>query len=51
MIEDSVKICKEGIKDKIQGNLIINSPAGGNAPMIAQTIADRLSKESQRRLL
>ena len=51
MIEDTVKIVNEAIKDKIQVNLIINNRAGGNAPLIAQKIADRLHKQKQQRLL
>jgi len=51
MIEDSVKIVNEAIKDKIQVNLIINNRAGGNAPLIAQKIADRPHSEKQQRLL
>jgi uncharacterized protein YecE (DUF72 family) len=51
MIEDTVKIVNEAIKDKIQVNLIINNRAGGNAPLIAQKIADRLYSEKQQRLL
>jgi hypothetical protein len=47
MIEDTVKIMNEAIKDKIQVNLIINNRAGGNAPLIAQQIADRLHKKKQ----
>jgi len=47
MIEDTVKIVNETIKDKIQVNLIINDRAGGNAPLIAQQIADRLHKKKQ----
>jgi len=35
MIEDTVKMVNEAIKDKIQVNLIINNRAGGNAPLIA----------------
>ena len=42
MIEDTAKIVNEAIKDKVQVNLIINNRAGGNAPLIAQKIADRL---------
>ncbi len=42
MIEDTVKIANEAIKDKIQVNLIINNRAGGNAPLIAQKTAYRL---------
>ena len=45
MIEDTVKIVKEAIKDKIQVNLIINNRAGGNAPLIAQAFADSLCSE------
>jgi hypothetical protein len=51
MIEDTVKIVNEAIKDKIQVNLIINNRAGGNAPLIAQKIADRFHSEKQQRLL
>jgi uncharacterized protein YecE (DUF72 family) len=51
MIEDTVKIVNEAIKDKIQVNLIINNRAGDNAPLIAQKIADRLHSEKQQRLL
>mgnify|MGYP000745573963 FL=1 len=43
MIEDTVKIVNEAIKDKIQVNLIINNRAGGNAPMIAQEVAKKFS--------
>ena len=49
-IEDTVKIVNEAIKDKIQVNLIINNRAGGNAPLIAQKIEDRLHKERQKKL-
>jgi hypothetical protein len=45
MIEDTVKIVKEAIKDKIQVNLIINNRAGGNAPQIAQKVAEWLPLE------
>ena len=51
MIEDTVKIVNEAIKDKIQVNLIIKNRAGGSAPLIAQKIADRLQSEKQQRLL
>ena len=50
MIEDTVKIVNEAIKDKIQVKFIINNRAGGNAPLIAQKIADRLHSERQQRL-
>jgi len=47
MVEDTAKIVNEAIKDKIQVNLIVNNRAGGNAPLIAQKIAERLHKENQ----
>ncbi len=50
MIEDTIEIVNEAIKDKVQVNLIINNRAGRNAPLIAQNIADRLHKERQQRL-
>jgi hypothetical protein len=51
MIEDTIRIVNDAIKDKIQVTLIINNRAGGNAPLIAQKIDDRLEKERQQRLL
>jgi len=42
MIDDAVEIILEGIRQRKRMRLIINNRAGGNAPMIAQQIADRL---------
>ncbi len=50
MIEDTAKIVNEAQRDKVQVNLIINNRAGGNAPLIAQKIADRLHSEKLQRL-
>ncbi len=50
MIEDTAKIVNEAIKDRAQVNLIINNRAGGNAPLVAEKIANRLSKEKQQGL-
>jgi len=50
MIEDTAGIVNEATKDKIQVNLIINNRAGGNAPLIAQKVADRLHSEEQQGL-
>jgi len=44
MIEDTAKIVNEAIKDKVQVNLIINNRAGGNAPLIAQKVAEKFSE-------
>jgi hypothetical protein len=43
MIEDIAKNVNEAQKDKVQVNLIINNRADGNAPLIAEKIADRLN--------
>ena len=51
MIEDTAKIVNEAEKEKVRVNLIINNRAGGNAPLIAEKIAERLQKEKQQRLL
>jgi hypothetical protein len=50
MVEDTVKIVRETIRDKIQVNLIINNRTGGNAPLIAQKIAEGLHSKEQQRL-
>ena len=44
------KIVKEATKDKVRVNFIIKNRAGGNAPLIAQKVADRRHKEKQQRL-
>ena len=51
MIEDTAKIVNEAIKDKIQVNLIINNRVGGNAPLIAEKIADKVHAKRQQSLL
>ena len=51
MIEDTAKIVNEAIKDRAQVNLIINNRAGGNAPLIAEKIANRLHSQKQQGLL
>ena len=45
MIEDTAKIVNDVMKDKVQVNLIINNRAGGNGPLIAKKVVDRLHKE------
>ena len=50
MIEDPAKIVDEAQKDKLHVNLIINNRVGGNAPSIADKIADRLYSEKQQKL-
>jgi len=45
MIQDTAQIVNEAVQDKIQVNLIINNRAGGNAPLIAQEIADSFCSE------
>jgi hypothetical protein len=48
--EDTAKIVNEAIKDKVQVNLIVNNRAGGNAPLIAEKIANRLHSDNQQSL-
>jgi hypothetical protein len=50
MIEDTARILNEAEKDKVRVILIINNRAGGNAPLIAERIAERLHKEKQQGL-
>jgi hypothetical protein len=50
MIENTAKMVNEAQKDKVQVNLIINNRAGGNAPLIAEKITERLYKEKQQGL-
>jgi uncharacterized protein YecE (DUF72 family) len=51
MIEDILPIINEAAADKYRVNLIINNRAGGNAPLIAQMIADNLRREKQPKML
>jgi len=48
MVEDTVRIVNDAIKHKMQVDLIINNRAGGNAPLIAQKIAERLRSDSRK---
>jgi hypothetical protein len=50
MIEETAKIVNEAIKDRLQVYPIINNRAGGNAPLIAQQIADRVHSGKQQKL-
>jgi hypothetical protein len=50
MIENTAKIVNKAINDKGRVNLIINNRAGGNAPLIAQKIADKLHSEKPKKL-
>jgi hypothetical protein len=51
MIEDTARIVNEALRDRPQVYLISNNRAGGNAPLIAGKIADRLHSEKPQRLL
>ena len=44
MIDDTIQIIMEGIRQKKRMNLIINNRAGGNAPIMAQQIAKGLQE-------
>ena len=51
MIEDILPIVKEAMEDKYRVNLIINNRVGGNAPLIAQMVANRLHSRKDPRML
>jgi len=46
MVEDTVSLLKTEIEADVQTNIIINNRAGGNAPLIAQHIAERFIEAS-----
>ena len=46
MAEDTVSLLKTEIEADIQTDIIINNRAGGNAPLIAQHIAERVIEAS-----
>ncbi len=50
LTEDTVEIVNEAVKDKMQVNIIFDNRVGGNAPLIAQQLADRLHSEKQQQL-
>jgi len=41
MIDETAELMWEGIGNGVQVNVIVNNRAGGNAPLVAQRIADR----------
>jgi uncharacterized protein YecE (DUF72 family) len=41
MIDETAELMKEGIRQNVRMNIIINNRAGGNAPRIARLIAER----------
>jgi len=42
MVRDTAEIMREAIQDGVETNIIINNRAGGNAPTIAQKVAEEL---------
>ena len=47
IVEDTLKIVNEAIKDMVQVKPIINNRTGGNAALILDKIADRLHNEKK----
>jgi hypothetical protein len=41
MVQDTTELMKRATGEKVRTNVIINNRAGGNAPLIAQQIANR----------
>ncbi len=42
MVQETVEILKAAIEKGVSVNLIINNRAGGNAPLLAREIAEKL---------
>ncbi len=49
LVEDTVKLIREGIAHGIKMIVMVNNRAGGNAPLIAQEIVTRLHSEKPQR--
>jgi uncharacterized protein YecE (DUF72 family) len=49
MVEDTVRLIREGIEHGIKMIVIINNRAGGSSPLIAREIAERLRSENPQR--
>ena len=47
MPEETAEMMKEAIQQGVQANVIINNRAGGNAPLIAQKVAERFRQDSK----
>jgi uncharacterized protein YecE (DUF72 family) len=45
MIDETAELMKEGIRQNVVMNIIINNRAGGNAPLIARLIGERFLSE------
>jgi uncharacterized protein YecE (DUF72 family) len=45
MVDDTVNIVRAAVKDEIRTHVIINNRSGGNAPSIAQKIAEKILSE------
>jgi len=48
MPEETAEIMLEAIKQDVQANVIINNRAGGNAPLIAQKVAQKFLEDSKK---
>lgn len=49
MVDETAALVGEGVKQQVRMNIIINNRAGGNAPRIAQLIAQRFLRNNQER--
>jgi uncharacterized protein YecE (DUF72 family) len=48
MVEDTVAIMQAAIEEGVHANVIINNRAGGNAPQIAQKVAEKFLQDSKK---
>jgi len=47
MPEETAEVMSEAIKQDVKANVIINNRAGGNAPLIAQKVAEKFIQSSK----
>lgn len=47
MVEDTVAIMQAAVEQGVHANVIINNRAGGNAPIIAQKVAEKFLKDTE----
>jgi hypothetical protein len=45
MVRETAEIMKKAIEDNVETSILINNRAGGNAPMIAQKVAEEFLRK------
>ena len=47
MVQEAVGFMQEAVENGIETNILINNRSGGNAPMIAQKVAEEYFKNKE----